>query len=170
MRIGIDVGGSHIGVGLVDDFGNIIIKKEKDILKEEKINIQTEITNTAKKYIREILEDQHVQEKISMIGIAFPKSLRGGTIGKAVNLGISGIELKETLEEYFKQRKITYKASFFKSSKWIKVCIDEYSFIITMDEINDYEIRNKVDLKIAMNQLLIENDYYDKIRDYIVFE
>jgi len=34
MRIGIDVGGSHIGVGLVDDFGNIIVKKEKDILKE----------------------------------------------------------------------------------------------------------------------------------------
>lgn len=102
MRIGIDIGGSHIGVGLVDDTGKIIIKKEKDILREEKINIQTEITNTAKKYITEILEEQHVEEKISIIGIAFPKSLRGGTIGKAVNLGISGIELKESLEEYFK--------------------------------------------------------------------
>lgn len=39
---------------------------------------------------------------------------------------------------------------------------------VSSDEIK--EIRNKVDLKIAMNQLLIENDYYDKIRDYIVFE
>ena len=39
---------------------------------------------------------------------------------------------------------------------------------VSSDEIK--EIRNKVDLKIAMNQLLIENDYYDKIKDYIVFE
>ena len=36
MRIGIDLGGSHIGVGLVDNKGNIVLKKEKDILKEEK--------------------------------------------------------------------------------------------------------------------------------------
>lgn len=107
MRIGIDVGGSHIGVGLVDDFGKIIAKKEKDILKEnilreEKLNLQTELTNTAKKYITEIIEEQKVDGNISMIGIAFPASLRNGKIGKSVNLGMTGFELKEALEEYFK--------------------------------------------------------------------
>lgn len=121
MRIGIDVGGSHIGVGLVDDFGKIIIKKEKDICKEEKLNIQTEITNTAKKYIREILEEKNVQENISMIGIAFPKSLRNGKIGKAVNLGMSGIELKENIETYFKIP--TYMRN---DAKCAAICEKEY--------------------------------------------
>ena len=44
MRIGIDIGGSHIGVGLVDEKGNIILKKEKDLLKENKQNIKEELT------------------------------------------------------------------------------------------------------------------------------
>lgn len=34
MRIGIDIGGSHVGVGLIDENGKIILKKEKDLLKE----------------------------------------------------------------------------------------------------------------------------------------
>ncbi len=29
MKIGIDIGGSHVGIGLVDEFGNIQQKKEK---------------------------------------------------------------------------------------------------------------------------------------------
>ena len=28
MKIGIDIGGSHVGIGLVDEFGNIQQKKE----------------------------------------------------------------------------------------------------------------------------------------------
>ena len=30
MKIGIDVGGSHIGLGLVNKEGELILKKEKD--------------------------------------------------------------------------------------------------------------------------------------------
>ena len=29
MKIGIDIGGSHIGIGLVDNNGSIILKEEK---------------------------------------------------------------------------------------------------------------------------------------------
>ena len=32
MKIGIDIGGSHVGVGLVDRAGKIILKKEKDLV------------------------------------------------------------------------------------------------------------------------------------------
>ena len=38
MRIGIDIGGSHIGIGLVDDNGSIIQKEETFII--EKNNIE----------------------------------------------------------------------------------------------------------------------------------
>ena len=39
MNIGIDIGGSHIAVGLVDDKANIIAKKEHNWTKEEKTNL-----------------------------------------------------------------------------------------------------------------------------------
>ena len=32
MKIGIDIGGSHVGIGLVDKTGKIIAKEEKDLI------------------------------------------------------------------------------------------------------------------------------------------
>ena len=45
MKIGIDIGGSHIACGLVDN-GNIIMKKEKDFLEKDKVNIKKIIEAT----------------------------------------------------------------------------------------------------------------------------
>ena len=42
MRIGIDIGGSHVGIGLVDEFGNIQQKKEKYIV--EKVENESQIS------------------------------------------------------------------------------------------------------------------------------
>ena len=42
MKIGIDIGGSHVGIGLVDEFGNIQQKKEKYIV--EKIENESQIS------------------------------------------------------------------------------------------------------------------------------
>lgn len=99
MRFGIDIGGSHISVGLVDDSGNIITKKEKDLLKKE--NIEEEITNIVKQFITEIMEEQN-NNNIEMIGIAYPGNLRDGKIGGSVNLGTKGFEIEKILEKYFK--------------------------------------------------------------------
>ena len=35
MKIGIDLGGSHIGIGVIGEQGKIIQKQEVDLLKEE---------------------------------------------------------------------------------------------------------------------------------------
>ena len=35
MKIGIDIGGSHVAVGLIEDNGKIINKLEEDIKKKE---------------------------------------------------------------------------------------------------------------------------------------
>ena len=40
MKIGIDLGGSHIGVGIVNEEGKIVTKKEKDI-KIDPTNLNT---------------------------------------------------------------------------------------------------------------------------------
>ena len=45
MKIGIDMGGSHIGLGLVEDDGKIISKNDILILQEDKKNITDIIEN-----------------------------------------------------------------------------------------------------------------------------
>ena len=41
MKIGIDLGGSHIAIGVVDENGRIIEKQERRILDKEKQEIKT---------------------------------------------------------------------------------------------------------------------------------
>lgn len=102
MRIGIDIGGSHIGIGLVDEAGEIILKKEKDLYKEENIDIKEEIYNTIKQYTEDILKEKNIDIKqIEFIGISYPADLRKGKIGLSVNLGIKGYELEEYLKQCF---------------------------------------------------------------------
>lgn len=101
MRIGIDIGGSHLGVGLVDKQGNIIIKKEKDLPKED-TNLKNNIVDTISNYINEILNEQNSQiSDIDYIGIAYPKSLRNGKFGIAVNLNIEGDAIKNEIQQRF---------------------------------------------------------------------
>ena len=70
MNIGIDIGGSHIAVGLVDSNNNIILKKEHDWTKEEKINLFESIEKYTKKFIEEIIKENNIT--IESIGIGFP--------------------------------------------------------------------------------------------------
>ena len=60
MKIGIDIGGSHVGIGLVDEFGNIQQKKEKYIVEKienesqiNKQNLKEEITQFIIQTIKE---------------------------------------------------------------------------------------------------------------------
>lgn len=53
MKIGIDLGGSHISIGLLDDKNNIINKKETDIEKKE--DIQNKIINYIDENINKII-------------------------------------------------------------------------------------------------------------------
>lgn len=103
MKIGIDIGGSHIGVGLVDENGNIIIKREKDLLKKESLNLETAVTYTIIEYINEIIIEESLNiNQIKFIGIAYPASLRNGKIGKSTNLNfLEGENIKENIKQNF---------------------------------------------------------------------
>ena len=69
MKIGIDIGGSHIAVGLVDEKMKIISKKEHDWTIEEKKDYWGSIEQYCKKYIKEFIEEN---KEIEKIGIGFP--------------------------------------------------------------------------------------------------
>ena len=66
MKIGIDLGGSHIGIGVIGEQGKIIQKQEVDLLKEEGNNIEEFIQNYLEKNVQNILK----QYTIEAIGIA----------------------------------------------------------------------------------------------------
>ena len=87
MNIGIDIGGSHIAVGVVNDQNEIVFKEEHNWTEEEKINLLKSVEEYSKQYIRKILEKN---EDITKIGIGFPSAnIIDGVItkwGKTINL------------------------------------------------------------------------------------
>ena len=98
MKIGIDLGGSHIAIGVVDDNGQIIEKKEVRILDKEKNNI----TGFIEKYVTENVNEFIKKYKIKSIGIAIPGTLNETSIIKSVNLGIEDYNIVEKLKEKIK--------------------------------------------------------------------
>lgn len=87
MNIGIDIGGSHIAVGLVNDANKIIIKKEHNWDNEEKKYLFDNIKKYSKKLIKEIISEN---KDIQKIGIGFPASniINGvaNRFGETINL------------------------------------------------------------------------------------
>lgn len=75
MRIGIDLGGSHVGIGLIDESNNIIRKKEENLTEEEKANLETSLVEKIKRNTNELLDDSNlIMDNIEKIGIACPRN------------------------------------------------------------------------------------------------
>lgn len=97
MKIGIDIGGSHIAVALVNNEGKIIQKIEQDIKKQE--NMEGYIVS----YVDDAIEKLSKTVDIKEIGIAVPGNPNGTIITNLVNLGLNKIDFK-CLEEKHKVR------------------------------------------------------------------
>ena len=98
MKIGIDLGGSHIAIGVVDNRGKILEKVEKRITKAEK--------NTIKKVIEDYIIEKTMnflqQYKITEMGIAIPGTVKNDIVVKWVNLGLKNYEIVKNLQEKIK--------------------------------------------------------------------
>lgn len=102
MNIGIDIGGSHIGVGLVGASGKIINKKEVDITEKDKKNIEKMIINTIIEFVKKIFKEQDVTSKeIGYIGIASPGTIKNNCIYNVVNLGLEKLDIAKVLNKEF---------------------------------------------------------------------
>ena len=95
MKIGIDLGGSHIAIGVIDKNGQIIEKFEKRLLEKEKKNIKKSIED----YIVENTNNLIEKYKITEMGIAIPGTISNGVIVKSVNLGLENYNIVEELKE-----------------------------------------------------------------------
>lgn len=95
MKIGIDLGGSHIAIGVINNEGFIVEKVEKRILSKEKKNIKTAIEC----YIIENVKELNKKYKITEMGIAVPGTVSGTEIIKSVNLNVKNYNLIENLKK-----------------------------------------------------------------------
>ena len=111
MNIGIDLGGSHIAIGLVDDNSEIVEKRTYYTSEKKNQAIEDYIVDCIYKGINEILDSTSLQLKeITQIGIAAPGSPRDGHIKNAVNLGIEDFNIAEELNKKLsKNKEITIK-------------------------------------------------------------
>lgn len=107
MKIGIDLGGSHVGVGIVQD-GEIVYKIEKDLQEHEKGT--KNIVELIKRIIPEMLRQHNAKfEDLELIGIACPGISESGKIIKAKNLNIRQIDFKEELGKAYKDVKVVIR-------------------------------------------------------------
>lgn len=95
MKVGIDLGGSHIAIGVVDNDGRIVEKIEKRITSKEKKNL----TKFIEEYIIENVKQFKTRYKITGIGMAIPGMAKDGVIIKSGNLGIKNYPIVEKLQE-----------------------------------------------------------------------
>ena len=95
MKIGIDIGGSHIGIGVVDKNGKIVEKIEKRLTVVEKKNIKKSI----EEYIVSNSLEFMKKYKIQSIGIAMPGTAIDGVVLSSGNVGIKNYNLKDKIQE-----------------------------------------------------------------------
>jgi len=100
MKVGIDIGGSHIGIGLINNSGEIITKLEQNIEKEE--NIKDKLESFIVSSIMKLLDEKKMTlNEIELIGIAIPGLIKENKIYNCNNLGVHDFNLVEKLKKHF---------------------------------------------------------------------
>ena len=96
MKIGIDIGGSHVAIGVVNRSGKILKQIEKDYTEDEKKSGR--LIEIAENFIVQSIDEVKKKYKVESIGIAIPGTIADGILLKSVNLGIENYDLKDSLQ------------------------------------------------------------------------
>ena len=101
MKIGIDLGGSHIGVGVIEE-NKIILSKERNFDREDREDFKASIIKYIDILINDLLDELNLNiSQIELIGIASPGTVSNGIIKKASNLKLENFNLTEILKEKY---------------------------------------------------------------------
>lgn len=103
MKIGLDIGGSHIAIGVINNNYELILKEERDIKIYEFENPSVALYNNIIQIIEKILEKTNIEE-LELIGLASAGSVENGKIVNACNLNITNMEIVNPLEHKFKTK------------------------------------------------------------------
>jgi len=108
MKIGIDIGGSHIATGIILEKGKLLAKETRDIsisdIYDEK-RVEKIILDTIQIEIKTLLEaNDYTNADITKIGIAIPGAPKDGVIKTSVNLHIKKFNIASELGKIYKTR------------------------------------------------------------------
>ena len=98
VKIGIDLGGSHIAIGVATKTGKILEKIEKKL----KGIVKKEVRSVIEKTIIDAVEKFSKEYNVLEMGIAIPGTVNDREIVKSVNLGLKNYNIVEKLEEKIK--------------------------------------------------------------------
>ena len=98
VKIGIDLGGSHIAIGVATKTGKILEKIEKKL----KGIVTKEVRSVIEKTIIDAVEKFSKEYNVLEMGIAIPGTVNDREIVKSVNLGLKNYNIVEKLEEKIK--------------------------------------------------------------------
>ena len=103
MQIGIDLGGSHIAVGIVSERNNIVSKKEMDIFKvQPESEMKEYLIDNIKILINQVLREVGAPSCVlSKIAIAIPGKVKNNIAYDIYNLGITEFDICKILEEHY---------------------------------------------------------------------
>lgn len=101
MKIGIDVGGSHVGLGIIDEEGKLLLKNEMDYLFHDEDMSEIVVDTIIGLIYKTIRENSIDKCEIELIGVTFPGTVAGGVVVKAENLGIENLDIENELNKEF---------------------------------------------------------------------
>lgn len=101
MKIGIDLGGSHVGIGLVDE-EKLLDKVDNIFTEEDRKDIKKAILFYIQNSIDQLFEKHNLKiDDIKLIGIASPGTISNNMIVKAGNLGVYHLDIVTDLKEKY---------------------------------------------------------------------
>ena len=94
INVGIDLGGSHVAIGIVNNEGKILEQFEKDFTMKEKENIMP----VAVRYIVDTIRELKQKYDLLEFGLGMAGAIENGVILRSVNLGVQNYDIKTELE------------------------------------------------------------------------
>lgn len=103
MKIGIDIGGSHVAVGLINQAGTIICKSEQNLNnKLNEKNFSQILIDTILEQIQIVLDKNKMDiTSVNLIGIAVPGMVSKTSIIKAENLHIKDLPIVKEINKFY---------------------------------------------------------------------
>lgn len=100
MKLGIDLGGSHIGVGLIEGF-ELKATVDKFFSEEDRKDIENAVVRNIDELVNKILNENNIKlESLERIGVASPGTVSNGKI-TSWNLGLKEFDLQNILIEKY---------------------------------------------------------------------
>lgn len=155
IRIGVDIGGSHVAVGVIKD-GALIDFTDRDLTKQDKINVKKSLIDIIIQLINDVIDDVSLSiSDIDLIGIAAPGTIKNNIIIKSPNLGIMNFDIVSEL-----QKTINVKMQVRNDSKCAAIAEKYYGSLKNADDCVFLCLGTGIGAAVFMNGKLLEPKRY----------